>query len=238
MGLTIHYHLQAAAEGPRPARDLVARLHARALTLPLARVGNLIELRGPACDCERYDRKDANRWLLIQARQLVEDHGHSYPVSPRHLIAFATCPGKGCEPANFGLCEYPRTLRVPDPRRPGRFRTIHTGLSGWQWDSFCKTQYAADPECGGVANFLRCHVSVVALLEQAQALGILAEVSDETGFWQQHDVEALVRQVSTWDATIAARIGPLQGLPPATMAADIATWRPTNGPAAQPCSAI
>ena len=33
---------------------------------------------------------------------------------------------------------------------------LKTGLSGWRWSSFCKTQYASNPQCGGVPHFLRC----------------------------------------------------------------------------------
>ena len=40
-------------------------------------------------------------------------------------------------------------------------------------------QYASNPDCGGVENFLRCHLAVVKLLDHAATLGILKEVSDE-----------------------------------------------------------
>lgn len=46
-------------------------------------------------------------------------------------------------------------------------RKIKTGLgSGWRHSSFCKTQYASDPECGGVPNFLKCHISLITLLDR------------------------------------------------------------------------
>ena len=49
-------------------------------------------------------------------------------------------------------------------------------LKGWSWLSFCKTHYASDPRCGGLPNFLRCHLGVVALLDEAKNLGILGTV--------------------------------------------------------------
>ena len=63
-------------------------------------------------------------------------------------------------------------------------RKIPTNLPGWSWRSFCKTQYASNPECGGVENSLRCHLLVVAILDYAKMLGTLRRVSDEGGYWR------------------------------------------------------
>lgn len=215
MGLTIHYSLASSVETPRQARELVTKLRERALRLPLANVGEIVERRGAACDFQQLDQDDPDRWLLIQARQFVEDRSrggqdYSYSVTPSHVIAFSTWPGEGCEEANFGLCQYPRTVRIPDPQRDDRRRTLRTGLAGWQWGSFCKTQYASNPDSGGVANFLRCHLSVIALLDQAQALGILADVSDEGDFWKKRDAQALAQQLGEWNEKIAGFFGQLK----------------------------
>jgi hypothetical protein len=78
------------------------------------------------------------------------------------MIAFETEPGDGCEEANFGLCQYPSEVSQP------QFGKRQTKLQGWSWHSFCKTHYASDPRCGGLPNFLRCHLGVVALLDEAQ----------------------------------------------------------------------
>ena len=46
-------------------------------------------------------------------------------------------------------------------------RKIKTGLStGWHYSTFCKTQYASNPDCGGIPNFIRCHLSVIHLLDR------------------------------------------------------------------------
>ena len=104
MGLTIHYSLKSATRSPKKARELVARLRGRALDLPFAKVEDIIELSGEACDFERLDQNDPHRWLLIQAGQYVDrpapgGRTHSYNVAPTHLIAFETLPGDGCESA-------------------------------------------------------------------------------------------------------------------------------------------
>lgn len=56
-------------------------------------------------------------------------------------------------------------------------REVKTGLTGWRWGSFCKTQYAAE---AGIANFLRCHVAAVTFLELVGKLpGIKVKINDE-----------------------------------------------------------
>jgi hypothetical protein len=209
MGLTIHYRLRTRDESPQQVRELISRLRQQALDLPFSRVGEVVELTGKDCDYEQRDRDDPNRWLLIQAREYVErpakelGHRYHYDVLPTHVIAFETEPGDGCESANFGLCRYPWTIQADGSR-------IRTGLSGWRWGSFCKTQYASNPERGGVANFLRCHLLVVRMLDHARELGILDQVHDEGGFWDGRDVQALARAVGQWNEMIAAAAGKLK----------------------------
>lgn len=211
MGLTIHYHLRASTRSPKTARELVARLRGRALDLPFEQVEDIIELAGPECDYERYGRDHPHRWLLIQAGAYVDDPRNkhsSYRVTPTHIIAFSTWPGEGCEAANFGLCRYPAHLEIQDRWQTRRIATRRG--SGWCWDSFCKTQYASNPDCGGVANFLRCHLSVIRMLDHAKDLGILQSVSDEGDFWETRNIEDLSRQVGQWNEMIAGLAGQLK----------------------------
>jgi hypothetical protein len=207
MGLTIHYKLQSNAQSQKEARELVYQLRQRALDLPFERVDESIEFIGSACDFNLHDREYPHRWLLIQAGQYIDDpkhEGRSYGVTPTNVIAFSTWPGQGCEGANFGLCRYPTTITVRDPVHPGVSRKIRTRLGGWTWGSFCKTQYASNPQCGGVNNFLRCHLSVIRMLDHAKQLGILQHVDDEGEFWEKRDIEALAREVGAWNEKIAA----------------------------------
>ena len=217
MGLTIHYSLKSNTRSPKKARELVARLRGRALDLPFATVEEIVELTGNECDFQQLDQDYPHRWLLIQACQYVDRPApgggtHSYHVAPTHLIAFETLPGDGCESANFGLCRYPAEIKLTDSDWPYRERRIRTRLSGWSWQSFCKTQYASNAQCGGVQNFLRCHLAVIRMLDQAKSLGILEEVSDEGNFWQNRDVRALAEEVGKWNQAIAAFAGRLKDL--------------------------
>ncbi len=193
MGLTVHYTMQAKGN-ETAARKLIHSLHEAARDLPFKELGEIIDLAGDACRADLRDKTDPLRWLLIQSEHSIElkskpdaPGSRSYlRVEPTRIIAFTTWPGEGCEDANFGLCQYPATIETAEGR-------INTGLSGWSWRSFCKTQYASDPKCGGVQNFLQCHLTLIALLDKAKTLGCLAEVKDEGGFWANRDIEALAR---------------------------------------------
>jgi hypothetical protein len=182
-------------------------------------VSEITELSGAACDFQQLPQDDPRRWLLIQAGRYVErksDDGftHHYSVPPNHVIAFETSPGEGCEPANFGLCKYPVHIETDEGEKyiygkgfvPIK-RRIKTNLPGWSWSSFCKTQYASSL---GVENFLRCHLTVIHLLDRAKDLGLLADVSDEGDYWENRDAEALTKTVGEWNGLIAAFVGKLK----------------------------
>lgn len=183
MGLTIHYNLQLNAPNIGAARIIVGHLHQQALKLPFKKVDEIIEFGEGECNFEDYGMKHPNRWLLIQAR-----HDLAFNVIPLHIIAFSTWPGDGCESANFGL-------------------GLYSGLEGWSWSSFCKTQYASNPRHGGVENFLRCHITMIKLLDYAKQLGILSSVDDEGNFWKKRDVKALANEVGDWNTTLAGWVG-------------------------------
>lgn len=186
MGLTIHYELRTPSRSRRTAKQLVHELQGKATELPFKLVGGVIEADNDAII--GIGRDDPRRWLFTQSTRFVRRGGMSYPVLPEHLIAFSTCPGDGCEEANFGLAVYPATIEVGG-------KHIRTSLSGWSWSSFCKTQYAAAPEVGGVENFLRCHSAIVDLLDCAGSLGFLGEVLDEGEYWEKRDRLALAALV-------------------------------------------
>lgn len=209
MGLTIHYTLKTGLTDPEDVRVLVESLRQSARDLPFKEVGDLVEMQGKDADFQHSDKDDPNRWLKIQAGKYVDDASDrhtSYSVQPLHIIAFSTWPGEGCEEANFGLCRYPAFI-TPD-KRPMR---LPTQLNGWRWRSFCKTQYASDPRCGGLQNFLRCHLCVIRMLDLiAKTCLVELEVSDEGGYWQDRDLEKLAREIGDWNELIAAFSGILK----------------------------
>jgi hypothetical protein len=201
MGLTIHYSFNCNGSIEQ-AQHAVEQLHRRATELPFEEVSPIIEFSGDECNFEKRGRDDPHRWLLIQARQLLTPGW--IEVRPTHVIGFSAWPGEGCEPLNVGLCRYPAT--VTD--KQGKKRT--TKLKSWSWSSFCKTQYASNPNVGDVANFVKCHLSVIDALDYAKSIGVLGEVTDEGGFYQDRDVEKLIREVTRWNQQMAGLAGALK----------------------------
>ena len=204
MGLTIHYDFKSKSRNIKQVRQQIGQLRQRALDLPFQHVGEIVELASDQADFNNLDPNDPNRWLLIQAGQYVERNGCHYSVPPSHVIAFSTLPGSGSEEANMGLARYPATIKGQNEKK------IRTGLTGWSWSSFCKTQYASNAECGGVENFLRCHLTVVKLLDEAKTLGLIENVVDEGEFWEQRNVAELANEVGEWNQMLAGFVGTLK----------------------------
>jgi hypothetical protein len=211
MGLTIHYRLRTTLTEPRDVRDVVVSLQQAAAGLSFQQVGPVKEFRDKEADYEQSGRDDEDRWLKIQAGRYLEVGDRHYKVKPRHIIAFTVDPGLGCEPANFGFCQFPPHIDVPAPG--GCIRQVATHLDGWSWKSFCKTQYASDPRCGGIENFVRCHVGLVKLLDFASNSRLMTvEVHDESDYWELRDPKQLVNTVGDWNQFVAAFAGTIKDL--------------------------
>ncbi|MCT7975266.1 hypothetical protein [Laspinema olomoucense] len=90
--------------------------------------------------------------------------------------------------------------------------TIPTNLPPWSWSNFCKTQYASNPEYGGMKNFLKCHGLVIQMLDIAQELGILESVHDEGGYWNSRNSQNLSQSVGNYNALVAGVVGGLKTL--------------------------
>jgi hypothetical protein len=117
----------------------------------------------------------------------------------------------------------------PEDEKFQQKRKIKTRLSGWRYGTFCKTQYASGPQCGGIPNFVRCHLCVIHLLDRIGALPTMkVEIDDEGKYgrsyytddpWAEervytwhdgkYDVKALVEEVGEWNTMIAATFGAL-----------------------------
>ena len=120
---------------------------------------------------------------------------------------------------------------APDDEKYQEQRKIKTGLgSTWRYSTFCKTQYASDERCGGIANFVRCHLCVIHLLDRIGKLPTMkVEIDDEGKYgrsyytddpWAEkrvytwhdgkYDVKALVEEVGEWNEMIAATFGAIK----------------------------
>ena len=203
MGLTIHYGLSTERTEVEAVQSLVQEFRRLAQQIPFQEVGEIVEFEDDGCQTE--ERDDPHRWLKIQAGRYLERGGRYLNVAPLHVIAFTTVPGEGSELANVGLARYPASVQI---ERDGRKHRLQTNFSGWSWQSFCKTQYASNPECGGVANFVRCHLSVVTLLDAIKNRQLATvEVSDESDYWDHRDVRKFAKTVGEWNHMVAAVVG-------------------------------
>ena len=158
-------------------------------------------------------------------------------VRPDYVAIFTIELAEGSESVDCGLAHYPKEIQVEwtaqtdakymrrcaesdyarfvfdwrkyqkDGHPSPEMRTIRTHLHGWYFRDFCKTQYASNPEYGGLPNFLRAHISLVTLLEALSDIpGLGVSIHDEAGYAStvQHgraepglySVPALARQVA------------------------------------------
>lgn len=193
MGITVYYRLAHSGRNPLPPLEALRR---RAEDLPFHSVTELFYLGEGEADYRNYSAGDTLFWPLVQLREEVRHKYLDGPVyvAPLEAVVFAALPGRGCEPAFFGLARYPHAVDVPGGRVP-------TGFTGWRWRSACKTHGAV-----GVSreHFLRCHYSVCALLKSAAALGLLRDVCDDGAFWESWDFRVLGGVLDAWDSCVKA----------------------------------
>ena len=209
MGLTIHYQLTTPLTEIADIRTLVETMRQCARDLPFKEISDVVEFQGKDAAFENSSKGDEFRWFKVQAGQYVQDGERHFEVTPSHIIGFSTWPGDGCEEANFGFCRYPASVACPT--RFGLKQRRATHLDGWRWSSFCKTQYASHPDCGGVENFLHCHLAVVKLLDFAKSTSLVTvKVNDEGGYWEDRNLEKLASEVGNWNEFIAAFAGSLK----------------------------
>ena len=194
MSLAISYTLSLADASPEEARRRIVALHQGAARLNLPELGPLIELKGEGI-CQT--NADDPLFCVKQGAMSVEDYDAFFRnrkaiPSCRQLMGFAAFPGEGSHHCSFGLA-------------------IHAEESQqWQWHDFCKTQYASNPEKGGLANFIRCHQRVLALLDLCEELSILSSTSDPSGYRDHRNLEQLVAYVCDANVFTAAAIGCLK----------------------------
>ena len=203
MGLTIHYEFQLPGKQIKVARQVISCLRDIALNLPFAEVSPIVELKGD--DCDRLKNKNEDlEWLLIQSMHWYVRGNTHCCVAPKHFLGFTALVGDGCEPMNIGLCLYPGFGDFHGKR-------VRTNApSGWSWSSFCKTQYASNPDCGGVENFLNCHTTVISMLDTARQAGVSTEVDDEGDYWKNRDIEELAIKIGLWNDHMAGFAATLQ----------------------------
>jgi hypothetical protein len=206
MGATIHWSLRASKSAA--IADVGASLGAlreACLDLPFDYVTDVVCFGAAEIARRLKARSDPFRWLLVQSGASVRlesaDREEVWSsINPIALVGFTASPGEKCEPMNCFLALYPEQVDI------GR-QSVRPGIDGWRGSSFAKTQYASTVT---VENFLKCHLTIVAALDAAMALGLLESVVDETDFRENRDIEKLVTTLMTWNTRIAGFVGSLE----------------------------
>ena len=224
MGMTIHWNFQGP---PRKAdaQVVIEKMRQRAMDLPFESVGEIVHFKGPQAQYDRDQIGEPYRWLKIQARGVLwsDDGDMGWEFPPKEIIGFEVVVAPGCERMELFLASYPKTMIVKD-ENTGRSNRIRTNYSSWSGGGFCKTQYSSHPAQGGNANFLRAHLSVCRMLDYAGELGIAGKVTDESGFFENRDIPALIQELGDWNAMIAAGVGAFGDLLGGSLEAPIKTF--------------
>jgi len=191
MGLTIHYKLSVAENLPSAAaRELVERAGLYAKKIGCAEVSEVMRVE-----------KDTPFTSLFVRAGAEEDCCFGHVPAKRGWVVEAW-PGEGCESAHLGLCQYPKRAPFFLRGRHGMVRTDYTG--GWLFKGACKTQYANE---SGWEHFLRCHRTIVSILEFWRQMGAVVEVSDEGAYWETRSEDTLRATLSSYDGLVAAGAG-------------------------------
>jgi hypothetical protein len=194
VGLTIHYELRLPEEASRAdVRRVLSSLREFALTLPFEFVSAVHSM--PAAKPGR--RPPGNRrkaWLATWASIIAQPWDEDIPSLAGDVSTaqgFLVNAGRGCESAIVGF------LRRGD--ESGSVRE-------WFWQCSCKTQYAS---IVSDEHFVRCHTSIVSLLDCAIRSGIEVIVHDETEFWERRDERQLIEEVHRMNQIVASLAGRL-----------------------------
>lgn len=212
-GMGLHLCYELSLPGHHLEADAVQRvltLREHALSLPFAHVSEMVRLTDEALAGPKptrglvYERLEdvvygSAEWargeLYRRSLGIREDDEDAYatvvvpPELPTVAHGFAVAPGRGCEPATFGLAQLSGAAHVSLP---------------WWWHYCCKTQYAS---VVSTEHLLRCHTSLVALLDTAVSLGFEVVVRDEAGYWNSRDPKQLVEAVEQMNRLVARFAG-------------------------------
>ncbi|MBU1082552.1 MAG: hypothetical protein KKB59_18845 [Spirochaetes bacterium] len=186
MGLTIHYKLKFTGTDEE-ARQKLERVRSIVQQLPVKEVGPLWRLDyGKDFNNAEENKRVAGSmakeylWAKIQYKPRGEWTEHKYlaplAVEQTYGYVFTAWVGNGCEPTNIGLVS-------------------HNGRE-WSGSSFTKTQYAE--------HFVKAHLTVIAILDICDKVGILKEVSDEGGYWESRNMRVLGGNINAYTGIMSS----------------------------------
>jgi hypothetical protein len=202
MGLSIYYELglphSCASITPSQRLEELWRL---TQGFAVDEISSILHYAGEACNPGRSGNwRDPGEFLKACAAAYLthpDDTDRTIAVEPLEIMGFMVWVGRRVEPVALGLARYPE--EIDDGRRK-----LPTGLRGWQWHAGCKTQYAS---VVSMEHFVRCHCTVIALLEAARDPGFTVLIQDDSGYASHRSEAKLVAEVERMNRLVAAVAG-------------------------------
>lgn len=165
MSTTFNYSFVAKDLNESEIHHIIGRLHAKALELPFKSVSKIVDLSGDE-HAARFRPDDSTQRLLTKAQKDGQRLSR--------VIGFLAELGDGEGALAIALALY------------------SGDQSKWSWNSICQTWVSGTKKCGGIPNFLRCHLSVAALLDCATGLGMEVEVAGAANYWRYRDIKSVL----------------------------------------------
>jgi hypothetical protein len=201
VGLTLYYELSVPRDtAMTEVVECLRRLHQVAATLPFDAVSSLtITTAGRTLGESMDSNGGMGNWFRYSAHCRLQGYTNREDDSEDLVpdaVGFAVMPGDESESATFGLAWVP-----PENDEGG---VLRDQPYIWHWHSWCKTQYASNL---GDDHFVRCHTSLVALLDKARDFGFDVVVRDEGHYWETRDTDVLLAEVRKMNELIAGFAG-------------------------------
>jgi hypothetical protein len=203
MGLHLCYELAVPRDtSVAEVIERMQRLYREAVTLPFETVGPLVRVTaGETLGDARDADSSLEQWFRFCSRIGLDPRDPVTGARADRLpdaVGFGVKPGDYCEAATFGLAWVPPSNEDGD--------RLHDEPYIWHWHTVCKTQYAS---VVSDEHLIRCHTSLVALLDRAPALGFDVTVRDETHYWETRDTGRLLAEVREMNRIVAHFAGAL-----------------------------
>jgi hypothetical protein len=201
MGLHLCYELDLARDlSFADVTERVRQLHRVAVTLPFDMVGPVVQVNEGESLGEKADSDSGLVSFVRLCAQIRLDPrdpvtGARIDLLP-NAVGFAVNAGDRCETATFGVAWVP-----PSDEDGNRLRGEPYI---WHWHAVPKTQYAL---VLGDDHLIRCHTSLVKLLDKAGELGFDVTVRDETHYWETRDTNVLLSEVREMNRIVARVAG-------------------------------
>lgn len=180
MGLTIHYKTKFEGK-EKEVQQKLEKLRIIAVELGFKEVSQvcLLDYSKHYDDFTENMKQAHNKDLEIDSYRWMKIQYREYDKKELAKVkgfCFMAWFGEGCEATNIGLVS-------------------NDGIN-WKGGAFTKTQYAKE--------FIKAHLSIIALLDGCKELGILETVSDEGNYWESRNLEELGESINSYSVLIGS----------------------------------